>query len=112
MAEWFKHASDDGSNSSTAAATACGMTVLISDYFEYYRLAAYLVLRTKERIGIVMGVPSLYQLFDSSLAVQPAINSAPKTAPDLHASGRRLITSAHETGHCDLSCALCVGATR
>jgi hypothetical protein len=43
---------------------ACGMTVLISDYFEYYRLAAYLAWRTKERIGIVMGVPSLIDLFD------------------------------------------------
>ena len=30
---------------------ACGMTVLISDYFEYYRLAAYLSWRTRERIG-------------------------------------------------------------
>lgn len=43
---------------------ACGVTVLISDYFEYYRLAAYLSWRTKERIGIVMGVPSLIELFD------------------------------------------------
>ena len=43
---------------------ACGMTVLISDYFEYYRLAAYLAWRTDERIGIVMGVPSLIDLFD------------------------------------------------
>ena len=43
---------------------ACGMTVLISDYFEYFRLAAYLAWRTKERIGIVMGVPSLVELFD------------------------------------------------
>ena len=43
---------------------ACGMTVLISDYFEYHRLAAYLAWRTKERIGIVMGVPSLIELFD------------------------------------------------
>jgi hypothetical protein len=43
---------------------ACGMTVLISDYFEYYRLAAYLAWRTKERIGIVMGVPSLVELFE------------------------------------------------
>jgi len=40
------------------------MTVLISDYFEYYRLAAYLSWRTRERIGIVMGVPSLIQLFE------------------------------------------------
>jgi hypothetical protein len=44
--------------------SACGMTVLISDYFEYYRLAAYIAWRTKERIGIVMGVPSLVELFD------------------------------------------------
>src|SRR5947199_407251 len=43
---------------------ACGMTVLISDYFEYYRLAAYLSWRTRERISIVMGVPSVYELFD------------------------------------------------
>jgi hypothetical protein len=43
---------------------ACGMTVLISDYFDYYRLAAYIAERTRERIGIVMGVPSLVDLFD------------------------------------------------
>src|SRR5258708_1711188 len=42
---------------------ACGMTVLISDYFDYYRLAAYIAERTAERIGIVMGVPSLIHLF-------------------------------------------------
>jgi hypothetical protein len=43
---------------------ASGMTVLISDYFEYHRLAAYLSWRTRERIAIVMGVPSVYELFD------------------------------------------------
>src|SRR5437773_12441626 len=43
---------------------ACGMTVLISDYFEYYRLAAYLAWRTKERIGVVLGLPSVSELFD------------------------------------------------
>src|SRR5438552_12658756 len=42
----------------------CGMTVLISDYFRYYRLATYLSSRTRERIGIVMGVPSIFELFD------------------------------------------------
>ena len=42
----------------------CGLTVLISDYFEYYRLAAYLAWRTKERVGIVMGAASLIELFD------------------------------------------------
>ncbi len=45
---------------------ACGMTVLISDYFEYNRLAAYLGARTQERIGIVMGVPSLFDMFNES----------------------------------------------
>jgi hypothetical protein len=43
---------------------ACGMTVLISDYFEYYRLAAYLARYTKNKIGITMGAASLYELFD------------------------------------------------
>ncbi|MDB6150462.1 MAG: hypothetical protein JWQ44_1910 [Chthoniobacter sp.] len=49
---------------------ACGMTVLISDFFEYYRLAAYLAWRTKERIGMVMGVPSLVELFDEKYYTQ------------------------------------------
>ena len=38
---------------------ACGKTVLISDYFEYYRLAAYLARYTKKKIGITMGAGSL-----------------------------------------------------
>ena len=50
--------------------SACGMTVLISDYFEYYRLAAYLSWRTHERIAIVLGVPSLYELFDEKYYTQ------------------------------------------
>ena len=49
---------------------AYGVTVMISDYFEYYRLAAYLAWRTKERIGIVMGVPSLVELFDEKYYTQ------------------------------------------
>lgn len=49
---------------------ACGMTVLISDYFEYYRLAAYLAWRTRERIGIVLGVPSLIELFEEKYYTQ------------------------------------------
>jgi hypothetical protein len=48
----------------------CGMTVMISDYFEYYRLAAYISWRTKERIGIVMGAPSLTELFDERYYTQ------------------------------------------
>ena len=43
---------------------ATGATVLISDYFEYYRLAAYLARYTSKPIGMAMGVPSLRDLFD------------------------------------------------
>jgi hypothetical protein len=49
---------------------ACGMTVLISDYFEYYRLAAYLSRYTKKRIGITMGAGSVYDLFDEKYYAQ------------------------------------------
>jgi hypothetical protein len=41
-----------------------GKTVLISNYGEYHRLAAYLFRYTKKRIGIVMGLPSLREIFD------------------------------------------------
>jgi hypothetical protein len=47
-----------------------GMTVLISNYFEYYRLAAYLARYTKERIGIAMGAASLRALFDENYSSQ------------------------------------------
>ncbi|MGK0187733.1 MAG: hypothetical protein ACI9R3_003523 [Verrucomicrobiales bacterium] len=43
---------------------ASGLTVLISDYFHYYRLAAYLSRYTKAKIGISMGIGSLIELFD------------------------------------------------
>jgi hypothetical protein len=43
---------------------ATGSTVLISDYFQYYRLAAYLRRYTKRPIAITMGIPSLIDLFD------------------------------------------------
>jgi hypothetical protein len=42
---------------------AAGKTVLISDYFEYYRLAAYLTRYTSEPIALTMGVASLLELF-------------------------------------------------
>ncbi|MDP9240468.1 MAG: TonB-dependent receptor [Actinomycetota bacterium] len=45
---------------------ACGMTVLISDYVDYHRLGAYLAWRTDGRIGMVMGVPSLIDLFNEA----------------------------------------------
>ena len=43
---------------------ACGTTVLISNYFEFFRLAAYLARYTKKKIGITMGASSLCDLFD------------------------------------------------
>ena len=49
---------------------ACGMTVLISDYFEYYRLGAYLARYTKNKIGITMGASSLCDLFDDKYYTQ------------------------------------------
>jgi len=42
---------------------AAGKTVLISDYFEYYRLAAWLTRYTNEPIALTMGVASLQDLF-------------------------------------------------
>ena len=42
---------------------AVGKTVLISDYFEYYRLAAYLTRYTAGPLGVTMGVSSLLDLF-------------------------------------------------
>jgi hypothetical protein len=45
---------------------ACGLTTLISDYVAYHRLAAYLAWRTDGPIGMVMGVPSLIDLFDET----------------------------------------------
>ncbi|MGA0840979.1 MAG: hypothetical protein ACO3P1_13915 [Pseudomonadales bacterium] len=43
---------------------ATGHTVLISNYFEYHRLAAYLARYTDREVAIVMGVPSLPELFN------------------------------------------------
>ena len=41
-----------------------GKMVLISNYAEYYKLAAYLQRYTKSKIGIVLGIPNLKELFD------------------------------------------------
>ncbi len=43
---------------------AAGKTVLISDYFEYYRLATYLASHTNKPIAVTLGVSSLLELFD------------------------------------------------
>lgn len=42
---------------------ATGLTVMISDFPEYYRLEAYLSRYTQKRIGLVMGAQSLAELF-------------------------------------------------
>jgi hypothetical protein len=41
-----------------------GKPVLISNYGEYYRLAQYLFRSTKKMIGLVMGIPSLKEIFE------------------------------------------------
>jgi hypothetical protein len=43
---------------------AAGKVVLISDYFEYYRLAAYLARYTHQPIAVTLGLASLKDLFD------------------------------------------------
>ncbi|HEY3860377.1 MAG TPA: TonB-dependent receptor [Verrucomicrobiae bacterium] len=43
---------------------ALGKTVLISNFAEYHRLAAYFFRYTKKMIGVVMGVPTLKEIFD------------------------------------------------
>jgi hypothetical protein len=43
---------------------ALGRTVLISNYGEFYRLASYLFRYTRQMIGIVMGVPTLRDIFE------------------------------------------------
>jgi hypothetical protein len=43
---------------------ALGRTVLVSRFGEYYRLAGYLSRYTNRMIGLVMGVPSLIEIFD------------------------------------------------
>jgi len=41
-----------------------GKTVLISNFAEYHRLAGYFFRYTKKMIGVVMGVPTLKEVFD------------------------------------------------
>jgi hypothetical protein len=43
---------------------ALGRTVLISKFGEYYRLSGYLARYTSKLVGLVMGVPSLMEIFD------------------------------------------------
>ncbi|MCS6821578.1 MAG: TonB-dependent receptor [Microscillaceae bacterium] len=41
-----------------------GCTVMISNYYEYYRLVSYLSQHTRSKIGIVLGVYNLLSVFD------------------------------------------------
>jgi hypothetical protein len=43
---------------------ALGRTVLISRFGEYFRLASYLSRYTNKMIGLVMGVPTVFEIFD------------------------------------------------
>jgi hypothetical protein len=46
-----------------------GKNVLLSNYHEYYRLVTYLSQHTKLKIGIVLGMPSLSQIFNEEFYV-------------------------------------------
>lgn len=48
------------------AVAATGCTVMISDYTEYHRLAAYLYRYTHRPIGVAMGLATLESLFDEA----------------------------------------------
>src|SRR6516165_3759467 len=50
---------------------ALGRTVLISKFAEYYRLATYLSRNTNRMIGLVLGVPSLMEIFDEKYYLNP-----------------------------------------
>ncbi|MFT4031695.1 MAG: TonB-dependent receptor [Siphonobacter sp.] len=41
-----------------------GLTVMVSNYTEYYKLIAYLSKLTKLKIGLIMGIPNLEFIFD------------------------------------------------
>ncbi len=43
---------------------ACGKTVLVSNFAQYFRLAAYLARYTKQKLAVVLGSHSLLELFD------------------------------------------------
>lgn len=49
---------------------ATGHTVMISDFAEYYRLAAYLARYTQRRIGMTMGAHTLAELFQEHYYTQ------------------------------------------
>ena len=57
---------------------ALGRTVIISKFGEYFRLASYLSRYTSRKIGLVMGVPSLLEIFDEKyyLALEGGILEA------------------------------------
>ena len=41
-----------------------GLTVLVSDYGEFYRLAQYLFRYTKQPVALALGIPALRKMFD------------------------------------------------
>lgn len=45
---------------------ATGATVMVSNFFEYFRLAEFLAVHTNKPIGLALGIPNLRSLFDES----------------------------------------------
>ena len=43
-----------------------GQTVLISNFYEYYKLVAYLSILTREKIGLILGTPNLDFIFEEA----------------------------------------------
>lgn len=46
--------------------SSMGMIVMVSNYQEYYKLVAYLSGITKNKIGIVAGLPNVYDIFNET----------------------------------------------
>lgn len=46
--------------------SSMGMNVMVSNYQEYYKLVAYLSNITKNKIGIVAGMPNVYDIFNET----------------------------------------------
>jgi hypothetical protein len=43
-----------------------GQTVMISNFYEYYKLVAYLSILTREKIGLILGTPNLDFIFEEA----------------------------------------------
>jgi hypothetical protein len=62
-----------------------GQTVLISNYQEYYKLVEYFSRYTKARMGVIMGVNNLIEVFDEKLLPPPERRHARGLRHPVHA---------------------------